>query len=322
MAITVPITEVSYRFIEMPIRERRFRVFAHPGPRTNRALLYRNRRRVVALVAAASAMLGFASVSLAVAKNVCVGDVECSLQSDGSPSAAVAENGSTGTTVTIDPARTVPSTVPVTPVSGAEHPIGDPATSVPAPTGDTTGTAPTAATDAPVATAAPDTTVPQPAPPPPVALGESVMLGAKPNLEAAGFFVDAVKSRQGPEMAALVEAMRANGQLGQTVVIQIGTNGSVSADTFARIMAQLPPELTPQVVFLTIHVPRRWNDGNNALIRSLSGTYPNVSILDWDLAATTIPICSDGIHIACGPEMAQLYANLIFDAVGRPELKK
>jgi hypothetical protein len=116
--------------------------------------------------------------------------------------------------------------------------------------------------------------------------------------------------------------MRANGQLGQTVVIQIGTNGSVSQETLARIMAQLPPELTPQVVFLTVHVPKHWNDGNNALIRALPTIYPNVTVLDWDEAAKTIHLCRDGIHIACGSDMAQFYANLIFDAVGRPELKK
>jgi peptidoglycan/LPS O-acetylase OafA/YrhL len=298
MVITLPITELSYRYIEMPIRERRFRLFMRPEQRVTRVALYRNRRRVVMVVAATSAMLGFAGVSLAVAKNVCVGDIECSLQ-DTSPAEAVVADPPTPT-VTSVPTVT-------TPVAGVDHPSSIPSE-----------------TAAPPVTTIPETTTTPapPPPPPPVALGESVMLGAKDNLEIGGFYVDAIKSRQGEDMAALVEAMRANGQLGQTVVIQIGTNGSVSQETFARIMAQLPPELTPQVVFLTIHVPKRWNDGNNALIRALPTIYPNVTVLDWDEAAKTIHICSDGIHIACGSEMSQFYANLIFDAVGRPELKR
>ncbi|MCW2748944.1 MAG: putative acyltransferase, partial [Aeromicrobium sp.] len=164
-----------------------------------------------------------------------------------------------------------------------------------------------------------------PAPPPaiqPVALGESVMLGAVPDLQAGGFFVDAVKGRQGSEMAALVEAMRANNQLGQVVVIQTGTNGRVSNDDFTRIMAQLTPEQTPTVVFLTVRVPRSWQDGNNELIRALPARYPNVKIADWQWASGGITICSDGIHIACGSQMAQFYANLIFDSIGRPDLDR
>ena len=92
------------------------------------------------------------------------------------------------------------------------------------------------------------------------------MLGALTNLRAGGFFIDALQSRQGTEMATLVETMRAADQLGSVVVIQIGTNGSVSANDLKRIMTQLPPDKTPTVVFLTVRVPRKWQDGNNMLI--------------------------------------------------------
>ena len=76
------------------------------------------------------------------------------------------------------------------------------------------------------------------------------------------------------------------------------------------------------MVFLTVHVPKRWQDGNNAIIRDLPNHYANVAVLDWDSAAQTVSICSDGTHIACGPEMAQFYANLIFGAIGRPDLQR
>ncbi|MCU1386762.1 MAG: putative acyltransferase, partial [Ilumatobacteraceae bacterium] len=156
----------------------------------------------------------------------------------------------------------------------------------------------------------------------PIALGESVMLGAITNLQAGGFYVDAVKGRQGDEMATVVETLRANNQIGQVMVIQTGTNGTVTSNDLQRMMAQLPPNLTPTVVFLTVRVPRGWQDANNALIRALPATYPNVTVLDWQTASMSIDICKDGIHIACGGTMAQFYANLIFDAIGRPDLKK
>ena len=33
-------------------------------------------------------------------------------------------------------------------------------------------------------------------------------------------------------------------------------------------------------------------------------------------------LCNDGFHIACSPASEQTYANLIFDAIGRADLKK
>ena len=149
------------------------------------------------------------------------------------------------------------------------------------------------------------------------------MLGAQADLEAAGFYVDALKSRGGMQMAVLVESLRAQGILGATVVIQIGTNGSVDDATFARIMAQLPPSTTPHVVFLTVHVPTRtWGDPNNVRIRALPAKYPNVTVADWDFAAGSTKLCADQVHIVCGGGSQQYYTNLILDAIGRHDLTK
>jgi len=123
-------------------------------------------------------------------------------------------------------------------------------------------------------------------------------------------------------MAELVEGLRGMDQIGATVVIQIGTNGPIDQGTLDRIMAQLPAETTPQVIFLTVTAPRGWTDGNNALIRNLPTTYPNVQILDWQAATAMIELCKDGIHLVCGTGAQRAYANLVFDAIGRPDLKK
>ena len=48
-----------------------------------------------------------------------------------------------------------------------------------------------------------------------IAIGESVMLGAKSQLEAKGFIVDAAESRQGKEVVDVMARLRAAGQLGQ-----------------------------------------------------------------------------------------------------------
>src|SRR5260370_5046234 len=61
------------------------------------------------------------------------------------------------------------------------------------------------------------------------AIGDSVMLGALPDLQQAfpGAVVDAVEGRQAAEAFALVDSLLANGRLGRVVVLQTGTNGTI-----------------------------------------------------------------------------------------------
>jgi len=158
---------------------------------------------------------------------------------------------------------------------------------------------------------------------PPVAIGESVMLGAAPQLNAGGVQVNAAVSRQGSNLADVVGMMRAAGQLGRTVVIQTGTNGSVSDTTLDRIMSYLPADQTPLVVFLTVHANRAWIADNNIRIKQLPDRYPNVKVVDWDAESAQVAgeLASDGYHLRT-PNAKQFYANMIFTAIGRPDLVK
>jgi hypothetical protein len=151
-----------------------------------------------------------------------------------------------------------------------------------------------------------------------------VMQGATNQLAAGGFFVDAQQSRQGTDIAAIVEGYRAAGQIGSIVVLQVGTNGSVSNATYDRIMQSLPAATTPYVFFMTVRAPRGWIDANNQRIWSLPSRYPNVHVIDWSgLAAQHgVKFCSDGFHIACNSRSQQYFANVVFDAIGRSDLER
>ena len=50
---------------------------------------------------------------------------------------------------------------------------------------------------------------------------------------------------------------------------------------------------------------------------------PNVVVVDWEAASAGILhlLSGDGFHLRT-QEAKQVYANLIFDAIGRPDLKK
>jgi peptidoglycan/LPS O-acetylase OafA/YrhL len=294
LLIALPITELSYRLVELPVRRGRFGEWmrGERKPRTKAAL--QRRRRAFVLGSTFAVLAGFATVSIATADVLCEGDVACDSEEGLDEIANVS-------VVTIPPPLTVAPTVPATqPTLPGET---APPTTVPAP--------PTTQSPADLL--------------PPYAIGESVMLGAAPQLTAAGIQVNAAVSRQGKNVAEIVEMTRVGGQLGRTVIIQTGTNGSVSDETFARIMAALPPDQTPLVVFLTVKAPKGWIADNNTRIRALPAQYTNVKVVDWEVEAQQIESelskSDGGIHLSTA-HAKQFYANLIFDAIGRPDLKK
>jgi peptidoglycan/LPS O-acetylase OafA/YrhL len=281
MVLTIPITEASYRYIELPIREGRIAEMLHERRRTHSASVYQRRRRVLGALVGAAALVGFAGVSIALAPNVCVGQVECDL------AAATATSDS----VAAPPTNTSPEGSGVSATANG--------TATPQSTSSTTSSSSTTSTTLPLDQR------------PPIAIGESVMLGAKTQLEAAGFVVDAAESRQGAQVVETLARLRAAGRLGNTVVIHIGTNGEVSDDTFAKIMANLPPEEVKSVWFLTVRADLAWIDGNNQRILSLPGKYPNVHIGYWgDLVPSVPGMSKDGIHLKTDAAK-QAYADLI-----------
>jgi peptidoglycan/LPS O-acetylase OafA/YrhL len=288
MLITVPVTELSYRLVELPVRQGRFGEWLRGERKPRTPAARQRRRRTIVLASAIAVVTGFATVSIATAEVLCVGQVACD-----------SERGQDAI------AAGVSTTLPATSVA-------------PSTTERVTGS-----TVAP-STAAPTTTVPDPVDLlPTYAIGESVMLGAAPQLQAGGVLVNAAVSRQGGNVADVVAMLRTAGQLGRTVVIQTGTNGGVSDDTLDRIMSYLPAEATPLVVFLTVRAPRGWIADNNIRIRQLPARYPNVKVLDWEAASQQISgeLAKDGYHLRTATAK-QFYANLIFDAIGRPDLKK
>lgn len=146
----------------------------------------------------------------------------------------------------------------------------------------------------------------------PIAIGDSVMLGAQPQLESEGFVVDAAEARQASDVGERVQQLRTEGRLGNIVVIHIGTNGEVTNDDLAAIMANLPPDEVASVWFLTDRADRPWIAPNNQRIMALPRSYPNVQVGYWHAMADTMAdgLASDGVHLKTD-ESRQFYADLI-----------
>ncbi len=322
VAATVVVADVSYRVIEIPIRRGTF------GRWWRRLQLTRTdgARRIVASAGALLvALIVFAAVSVGTAplraNEIATAQAEAA-QFVGDPFAAASAAVRMGSSTSRRPptqrrTTTVRSTTTTT--STSTKAVSTSTTAAP----ESTTTAPTT-TVPPTTVAAPPAPAPAPPPPPgdpcattPIdryALGDSVMLGAAGNLAAAGFCVDAVVSRAFVNGLDQVIRLRADGRLGSTVVVSLGTNGRIGPTDLDRMMAELAT--VPRVIVLTTKADRGWVPPNNELLRVLPAAYPNVRLVDWADAAAACPgscFYDDGIHLR--PDGRTYFAQLITGAL-------
>jgi peptidoglycan/LPS O-acetylase OafA/YrhL len=328
MIPTLIITELSYRFVETPIR------IGGVGALTQRV---RNRevRRPTGLLVGAVAitvvMAVFAGVALATA-DLKQNDITESL-ADGEDFTVSLSDAEIPVPVAIPPVTVASTTVSTRPTTTDPALVPTPTTlpngaeSAPGTTADPAPTTVPPTTVAPVVV--PTSTIPPPPPttlsPPPVAqfgvitdfsaitpltltpattglplvaVGDSVMLGAAEQLTASGFVVDAVKSRQLISYVPELEAVKLAGALTSVIVVHLGTNGPFSDASLELLMSVLVD--VPTVVMLTGKGDRDWMAGNNGKIRALPRIFPNVTVLDWEVMSASCEgrcFYDDGIHL-------------------------
>jgi len=146
------------------------------------------------------------------------------------------------------------------------------------------------------------------------ALGDSVMLGAKRDLKGLGFaIVDAVESRQAYAGPGLIK--QHGGNLPTNVVVHLGTNGTFPLSVCKKIVDTVGPN--HRVFFVTIHVPRSWQKGNNKVIRECDAAFADdrVHVIDWNGLANAHPkwLYHDRTHLK--PAGARAFADLINSSV-------
>ncbi|HZY65973.1 MAG TPA: acyltransferase family protein [Rubrobacteraceae bacterium] len=145
------------------------------------------------------------------------------------------------------------------------------------------------------------------------AVGDSVMIGAVPNLENRIETLSTINAEigfQAADVIAVLEQRQAAGQLGEVVVIHVGNNGPLRAWEFDEMMRIIGEQR--RAVFVNAKVPRNWELRNNTVIAQGVERYPNAALVDWYGASANRPelFWDDGMHLR--PEGgARLYAELI-----------
>ena len=151
-----------------------------------------------------------------------------------------------------------------------------------------------------------------------VAIGDSVMLGARWNLLNRRDFtlVDAVVSRQAATGPGILRKL--GRRLPQNVIVHLGTNGSYPIETCKQLVQAAGP--TRKVFLVTIKVPRLWEPVNNKMLRRCEARFPadQVHIVDWNWAASRHAaewLYDDGAHLR--PAGARAFARIMNEAIAR-----
>jgi hypothetical protein len=115
------------------------------------------------------------------------------------------------------------------------------------------------------------------------AIGDSVMLGAKDELQARGFVVDTRKSRQFSEAVGIVKRKKRHGLLRRKIVIHLGTNGVLiqasDCDHISRLAGR-----HRRVFLVTVTGPRKYpkiRKAQNIRLHACADRHRNTLLIDW-----------------------------------------
>jgi hypothetical protein len=149
-------------------------------------------------------------------------------------------------------------------------------------------------------------------------IGDSVVLGARQAIRDSvpGAQVDAEVSRMPGAFIGRIKKLRARDKLADVVVLHPATNG-VLPEAMMREMLDLLADY-PRVVIVNAQMPRNWRKPNNSVLANVVPDYPNAVLVDWFAASKEHPewFASDGIHL--NPEGARQFAALIRQAADLP----
>ncbi|MET0206365.1 MAG: hypothetical protein ABW228_04240 [Thermoleophilaceae bacterium] len=151
--------------------------------------------------------------------------------------------------------------------------------------------------------------------PPPLAIGDSVMLGAVEPLRRQGFEIDARECRQMSEGLRVLGARARAGTLPSAVAVGLGTNWTVTLDQIRRALRILGRERV-----LVLVTPRELGGASSTdqdAIRAAGRRWPGrVRVADWvaHSGGHRDWFWSDGLHLRA--RGARAFARLISRTLG------
>ncbi|WGV57122.1 acyltransferase family protein [Brevibacillus brevis] len=159
-------------------------------------------------------------------------------------------------------------------------------------------------------------------------IGDSVMLDVAPYMEKLlpGIVVDAKIGRQMAQAPDVIAQLKAKGQLGNRVVIELGSNGAFSKGQLDKLLQSL--DGVEQIILINSRVPKPWESVVNKMLAETAAVQPHVVLVDWYTASEgqSSYFYKDGVHP--NKEGSQKYAALVASAIAptqpekKPEVKE
>lgn len=142
-------------------------------------------------------------------------------------------------------------------------------------------------------------------------IGDSVMVGAESAFKELlpGIKIDAQIGRQLYQANSLLSQLKAQGELGDRIIIELGTNGPFSAEQLGELLDSLKD--AKQVLLINTRVPRPWQDEVNKALKQYGSSYTNTTLIDWYSASSNHDdyFYQDGVHLT--PKGIDVYTSLI-----------
>lgn len=122
-------------------------------------------------------------------------------------------------------------------------------------------------------------------------IGDSIMQGAAPMIEdvlGQDIFIDAARKRRMEDVPALINALAEEGNLGSVVIIHLGSNRPFEVSIFDQVMESLLEHpVVERIIFINVHRPIGWEYYVNQQFAEGIARWPQAELIDWDAIAHT-----------------------------------
>lgn len=155
------------------------------------------------------------------------------------------------------------------------------------------------------------------------AIGDSVLLDDSGDLQKVfpGAIVDGKVGRQAADVKDVVTSLGQQGQLAKNVLVNIGTNGYITPEQAKDIVEAIGPN--HEIFWVTAHVPtREWQNSVNRRIQKTADAYKNVHIVDWYSTAKGKDKWFVSDHVHPNNRGNRHYTSLIAKAVTKVSQQK
>lgn len=150
-------------------------------------------------------------------------------------------------------------------------------------------------------------------------IGDSVSLRAVPYFEERFPLghLDAEKNRRLLQGLEVYKQYEADGQVGDTVIFALGTNGQLTEEELRRVVEEVGPD--KQIYFVTV---RNSDDEqtakNNTALNQIRDEYSNVHLIDWNSLSAQHGDYFDGDGTHLTADAARIYVQFIADVLQYP----